>query len=55
MTADAAAAPQLLAGEERANPYVGPRSLGREDRIYGRGREIRELRASLLAHRIVLL
>jgi hypothetical protein len=40
---------------DRANPYVGPRSLRREDGIYGRNREIRELRASLLAHRIVLL
>lgn len=39
----------------RVNPYVGPRSLGREDGIYGRNREIRELRASLLSHRIVLL
>ena len=55
MTADAAAAPHQLDGEVRPNPYVGPRSLGREDRIYGRDREIRELRASLLAHRIVLL
>ncbi|MET0696762.1 MAG: ATP-binding protein [Acidimicrobiia bacterium] len=40
---------------DRANPYVGPRSLRREDGIYGRNREIRELRASLLAHRILLL
>lgn len=54
MTADPEAAP-AAADTTRANPYVGPRSLGRKDGIYGRDREIRELRASILAHRIVLL
>ena len=39
---------------ERVNPYVGPRSLGREDGIYGRNREIRDT-GPVLAHRIVLL
>jgi hypothetical protein len=44
---------------ERPNPYVGPRSFTREDpihgrKLYGRKLEILQLRASLLAHRIVL-
>lgn len=54
MTADAAAPPAALE-THRHNPYVGPRSLCADDRIYGRSREIRELRASLVAHRVVLL
>ena len=54
MTADAASRP-VSVDANRVNPYVGPRSLGREDGIYDRDREIRELRASIVAHRIVLL
>jgi hypothetical protein len=54
MTADAAARPGSV-DTSRVNPYVGPRSLRRADGIYGRDREIRELRASIVAHRIVLL
>ena len=37
------------------NPYVGPRSLQEGEAIYGRMREIAELRGLLVAHRIVLL
>ena len=54
MTADAAVQPSSV-DTGRVNPYVGPRSLGRDDGIYGRDREIRELRSSVVAHRIVLL
>jgi hypothetical protein len=44
---------------KRPNPYVGPRPFTREDpvhgrKLYGRKLEILQLRASLLAHRIVL-
>jgi len=38
-----------------ANPFVGPRPLGPGDPIFGRDREIRELRRMLSAERIVLL
>lgn len=38
-----------------ANPFVGPRPLGPGDSIFGRDREIRELRSLLSAERIVLL
>lgn len=38
-----------------ANPFVGPRPLGPGDPIFGRDREIRELRSLLSAERIVLL
>src|ERR1700684_2100601 len=37
------------------NPFVGPRPLGPGDAIFGRNREIRELRSLLSAERIVLL
>ena len=37
------------------NPYVGPRSLGIDERIYGRDRETRQLLDLLIAERIVLL
>ncbi len=38
-----------------ANPYVGPRPLGFNDPIFGRDREISELRHLVSAERIVLL
>ncbi len=41
--------------DARDNPYVGPRALGTEDPIYGRAREIANVRGLLVAHRIVLL
>jgi hypothetical protein len=37
------------------NPYVGPRSIRYGERIYGRDRELDELRDILIAERIVLL
>jgi hypothetical protein len=37
------------------NPYVGPRSLGEDDGIFGRSAEITEVRRRLLARRIVLI
>lgn len=37
------------------NPYVGPRSIRYGERIYGRDRELDELRDVLIAERIVLL
>ena len=40
---------------ERHNPFVGPRSLGPGDPIYGRNREIADLANLLVAERIVLL
>jgi hypothetical protein len=42
---------------ESANPYVGPRAFGEEDRarFFGRAREIRELRALAISRRAVLL
>ena len=39
----------------RHNPYAGPRSLQQGEPIYGRGREINELRGAILSERIVLL
>ena len=54
MTADTASA-RTSVDVGSTNPYVGPRSLRRGELIFGRDLEIRELRASLLAHRIVLL
>ncbi len=39
----------------QGNPFVGPRPLGPGDPIFGRDREIRELRSLLSAERIVLL
>ena len=44
-----------VTGEVTANPFVGPRPLGPGDPIFGRDREIRELRRLLSAERIVLL
>jgi WD40 repeat protein len=38
----------------RSNPYVGPRSFERGERLYGRQRELRELIRLLVAERIVL-
>jgi hypothetical protein len=38
-----------------ANPFAGPRPLTLDDRIYGRDREIGELRHQISAERIVLL
>ena len=43
------------AGGARPNPYVGPRSIRYGERIYGRDRELDELRDILIAERIVLL
>ena len=40
---------------DRPNPYVGPRSIRYGERIYGRDRELEELRDVLIAERIVLL
>ena len=39
----------------RANPYVGPRALREDNRLYGRDREVRELADLLIAERVVLL
>jgi WD40 repeat protein len=39
----------------RSNPYVGPRALGPGEPIYGRERELLDLRDLLIAERIVLL
>lgn len=39
----------------RSNPYVGPRSLRNGEPIYGRRREIAEIRGLLTSRRIVLL
>lgn len=54
MTADTTAKPPTRVAK-RPNPYAGPRSLREDEAIYGRAREIEELRSSLLARRIVLL
>ncbi|MGH2614592.1 MAG: hypothetical protein ACRDJC_05095, partial [Thermomicrobiales bacterium] len=37
-----------------ANPYVGPRPFGKSDPLYGRDREVRELRDLLISQRIVV-
>ncbi len=37
------------------NPYVGPRSFERSEKLYGRDRELRQLTDRLIAERIVLL
>src|SRR5262245_20545262 len=37
------------------NPFVGPRSFQAGEALYGRDREIRDLRGLLIAERIVLL
>lgn len=39
----------------RPNPYVGPRAFEKGETLYGRNREIRQLKALLVAERIVLL
>jgi hypothetical protein len=39
----------------RPNPYVGPRSFQKGEKLYGRDREIRELLDLLIAERIVVL
>src|SRR5205085_9497719 len=39
----------------QTNPYVGPRALERGEPIYGRERELLDLRDLLIAERIVLL
>jgi hypothetical protein len=41
--------------EFRPNPYAGPRALQQGEPIYGRVREINELRGAILSERIVLL
>ncbi len=41
--------------DDKDNPYVGPRALRPDEPIYGRAREIAEIRGLLVAHRIVLL
>lgn len=38
-----------------ANPYVGPRAFVENEKLYGRDREVADLRDMLLAERIVLL
>jgi WD40 repeat protein len=54
--AAAIGAPSPSAGQnERNNPYVGPRALGPGEPIYGRERELLDLRDLLIAERIVLL
>lgn len=40
---------------KRSNPYIGPRSYKKGEKIYGRDREIQELTDILIANRIVLL
>src|SRR4051812_21880551 len=37
------------------NPYVGPRSIGANQQIWGRDREINELADLVIANRIVFL
>ena len=39
----------------RLNPYAGPRSFPRGEKLYGRQRETAELLDLLIAERIVLL
>jgi hypothetical protein len=47
---------QALSSEGvRKNPYAGPRALQQGEPIYGRTREINELRGAVLSERIVLL
>ena len=42
-------------GQHAANPFVGPRPLQSGQAIYGRNRELRDLRNLLIAERIVVL
>ena len=44
-----------MVNPQLANPYVGPQPFRKGDPLYGRDREISELRHFLLAERIVLL
>ncbi len=44
-----------MVNPQMANPYVGPQPFRKGDPLYGRDREISELRHFLLAERIVLL
>lgn len=41
-------------GHNGANPYVGPVPFGKSDPLYGRDREVRELRDLLISQRIVV-
>ena len=41
--------------ENLMNPYVGPRAFQRQEKLYGRGREARQLFDLLTAERIILL
>ena len=41
--------------ETAANPFVGPRAYGRDDRLYGRDGETEDLLDLLVAERVVLL
>jgi hypothetical protein len=54
MTDMGSAAKSRPAGIGR-NPFVGPRSIGRGEPIYGRGRETNDICSTLVAARIVLL
>lgn len=49
------ARPDMRPTRERANPFVGPRSLHEGERVFGRKQELAEIRALLLAQRIVLV
>ncbi len=44
----------MAVATERANPYVGPRAYQAGERLYGRTRELAELRNLLIAKRLVL-
>ena len=45
----------MLISNPRPNPYVGPRSFQKGEKLYGRDRELRDLLDLLIAERIVLL
>ncbi len=55
MTSVADPAERVEPGSERRNPFVGPRSIRRGEKIYGRDVEIGDLRDLLIADRIVLM
>ena len=44
-----------MANAASSNPYVGPRAFKRDEAIYGRDREARDLFDLLVSERIVLL
>lgn len=48
-------APPESAVQSDVNPFTGPDAIGSDAPIFGRDREIRELRARLIADRIVLM